>query len=102
MQAPFSEEIYVEAPVGFDTGGPVLRLIKALYGLKQAGRAWYMHLKMQFVFLGFKPCDTDPCLFWRLVNDHLQLICAYVDDFVVVAKTSSDVKDVLTEIESKV
>jgi len=43
VQATLSEEIYVEAPVGFDSGGPVLRLIKALYGLKHAGRAWYMH-----------------------------------------------------------
>jgi hypothetical protein len=95
VQATLSEEIYVEAPVGFDSGGPVLRLMKALYGLKQAGRAWYMHLKMALSALGFEPCATDPCLFARVSNNKLQLICAYVDDFVVVAKTSGDVQDIL-------
>ena len=62
VQATLSEEIYIEAPVGFDTGGPVLRLIKALYGLKQAGRTSYLHLKMQLIALGFKPANrTHAC-----------------------------------------
>jgi hypothetical protein len=61
----------------------VYRLKKALYGLKQAPRNWYLMVS-KFIAdeMDFKPCVSDPCLFYRRSRSgRLMLIFLFVDDF---------------------
>lgn len=44
LNANLNEEIYIEAPLGFDIlEGYVLRLKKGIYGIRQGGRVWYIN-----------------------------------------------------------
>lgn len=81
-QAKLEEIVYMEMPEGFAVPGMVCRLKKSLYGLKQAPRNWYL-LISAFIRdeLGFTPCISDPCLFWkRSSSGQLMLLFLFVDD----------------------
>ena len=61
----------------------VLHLLKSLYGLKQAPRIWYLLLCHTICNIGFKPLETDPCLY---INVKIQaFIAVFVDDILIVA-----------------
>jgi hypothetical protein len=56
LNGVIEEEVYIEQPQGFDVEdmkSHVCRLKKALYGLKQALRAWYGHIYIFLMSLGF-------------------------------------------------
>jgi transposase InsO family protein len=85
LNADLDEEVYMEVPEGYRAGkdGMVYRLKKALYGLKQAPRNWYL-LVSKFIVeeMHYKPCVSDPCLFYRRSRSgRLMLIFLFVDDF---------------------
>ena len=65
VQAPVTENIYVEMPRGYKQPGKVLKLNKSLYGLKQSPRNWFLHLKKGLIRQGFTPSNFDPCLFYH-------------------------------------
>ena len=85
------EYVYVRPPPGQPTvdaaGNPVFyKVAKPLYGLVQAGRRFQRTLFPWLVDYGFKPCDTDPCVF-TLKDPHTGeaiLLGAYVDDLCTV------------------
>jgi hypothetical protein len=54
LNAPLKEEIYMEAPPGFDIPkGMVLRLLKAVYRTKQGGRVWYDDIRATLEAMGY-------------------------------------------------
>jgi hypothetical protein len=82
LNADVDEAVYMELPDGYEQEGMVCMLLKSLYGLKQAPRNWYL-LISGFITtdLGFTPCVSDPCLFWkRTRTGRLMLLYLFVDD----------------------
>ena len=56
-------------------------LQKSIYGLIQAARQFYKKLKKVLVKkLKFENSNADPCLFCRMTNLGICIICCYVDD----------------------
>jgi hypothetical protein len=89
VQANIDTTVYVEMPLGFAQPGKVLKLKKSLYRLKQSPRNHFQNLSAKLVALGFKPCDTDPCLF--VSNTCICLV--YVDDTLFFARQAADIDD---------
>ena len=63
------KEVYQE--VEKDT---VLKLQMAMYGLVQAARQWFKRLSEVLISLGLKPCESDPCLRYRVNENGLCII----------------------------
>ena len=76
------EEVYIEQPEGFETHekkSHVCRLKKALSALKQAPRAWYGHIDGYLQKMGFVKSDTDPNLYYMVVESEPLILVLYVD-----------------------
>ena len=86
LYGKLEEEIYMEIPTGYkevyaDPGNnKVLVLKMAMYGLVQAARQWFKHLSDVLITLGYNPCESDPCLMYRIDEEGLCIILMYVDD----------------------
>ena len=79
-----------------ESGRAVLHLKKALYGLKQSGRLWYETLRDTLVAIGFKPTETDPCVF---VHADGSIIVIHVDDGIIAAQTDEIADRVITQLQ---
>ena len=75
----------------------VLKLIRNLYGLKDAGKTWFEHLTEGLTKLGFKPTQSDPCIYVRGTN----MIVLYVDDCIIISRTEKEANDIYKEIDDK-
>jgi len=90
LYGKLEEEIYMEIPSGYkevyqDPGkGTVLKLQMAMYGLVQAARQWFKCLSDVLISLGFKPCESDPCLMYRVNENGLCIILMYIDDNLII------------------
>jgi len=73
------KEVYQEAER--DT---VLKLQMAMYGLIQAARQWIKCLSDVLITWGFAPCESDPCLVYRINENGLCIILMYVDDNLII------------------
>lgn len=110
LNAPIDELIYMRPPPGLlelcadrlstadrailESGKGVLRLKKALYGLKQAGRLWYETVRAKLIELGFKPTETDPCVF---VGNGI-IFPLYVDDGMLYAEDHTTIDALLVKL----
>ena len=56
------------------------KVVKALYGHPLPPKLWYDHLVVKLALIGFKPLETDNCVFMRKQEDKLSLIGLHVDD----------------------
>ena len=56
LNGDLEEEIYMDQPKGFETGGPRVKckLLKSVYGLKQAPKVWNDLLNKYLIKLGFQ------------------------------------------------
>jgi len=96
------EEIYMENPMGYkevyaDLGNnKVLVLKMAMYGLVQAARQWFKCLSDILITLGFNPCESDPCLMYRIDEEGMCIILMYVDDNLIVGSRRQ-----LTRLQNK-
>ena len=86
-QSMIKTPIYLQDPVGVilinGKEGMVIRLVKNIYGLKDAGSTWFEHLAEGLDEMGFKPTNSNPCIF---VNG-TYVILLYVDDCVIISRT---------------
>ena len=66
LQGKISEEIYITQPECFKgrNGDGVCKLKKAIYGLKQSSRVWNKELDRKLKAMGFKPTNSDPCVYY--------------------------------------
>ena len=95
LQAPLTEEVYMEQPEGFvsaEQPNLVCRLLKSLYGLKQAPYEWNKELDSHLKRNGFQPTPVDPCVYFRRQNGLVAFIVVYVDDFTIIAHCSEITK----------
>ena len=78
-------------------GDMVLKLIRKLYGLKDAGKTWFEHLTEGLERMGFKPTQSDPCIYVRGSN----MIVLYVDDCIIVSKSEEEANAIFKEIDER-
>jgi hypothetical protein len=92
LNAPLDEPVWMKSPPAFEetdvSGRPVVwPLKKALYGLSQAPLALKKHAAAVFADLGFRPIESDPCLFVRNRGGSKLMLLLYVDDFLLAGPT---------------
>ncbi|MBW0476330.1 hypothetical protein O181_016045 [Austropuccinia psidii MF-1] len=75
LNAPLEEEVYLTIPQGLDSDKKCkfLKLKKAIYSLKQDPLAWYRHLSLCLLIIGFKISKSDTCIFFSEVEDPIWL-----------------------------
>lgn len=97
LHGDLEEEIYMQQPEGFEKEGMknhVCRLKKSLYGLKQSPRQWYKRFDSFMVTHGYKRCEYDCCVYFKIDDDgSLVLLTLYVDDMLVAAKSKQKIKE---------
>lgn len=80
LNGDLCEEIFMEAPPGFDIpGSMVLCLIKVVYGTKQGGRVWYEEISEKLGTMGYQCTEPDHAVF-TLTGGDTSIIALYVDD----------------------
>ena len=52
--------------------------------------------------LKFKPCPVDPCLFTRHTKDGIQIICVYVDDFLLATHNQEAMDSLFHDLEQHI
>jgi hypothetical protein len=88
LQAPITEEIFVEQPEGFRSKKHpdyVCRLRKSLYSIKQAPFEWNRELDSHLRANNFEPTPIDPCIYVLREPGRLAFITVYVDDFTIIS-----------------
>jgi len=65
-------------PEGYEGRDVVLEKVKSIYGQQDSGKLFYEHLCRGMDKLGFKPSESDPCLFIHTTLDIMVL--NYCDD----------------------
>ena len=94
LNGDLDEEVYMEQPEGFVLPGnehKVCKLVKSLYGLKQAPKQWHEKFDQAILSDGFKHNNADKCLYSKCCDDHVIIVCLYVDDMLIV---SNDMKGI--------
>ena len=95
LNGDLTEEIYMKQPPGYVQSGKeelVCKLRKSIYGLKQSPRCWNEKLCNHLKSLGFKESGTDPCVFIQSEQNNMKIIAVYVDDLILIAKTSNEIQ----------
>ena len=86
-------EVYMRQPDGYikyDTDGTpfVCKLQRAIYGIKQAPAEWNKLLCSWLVTYGFEQSACDAGIYSITNNDHRYFLAVYVDDCIMVGKSS--------------
>ncbi|KAK9847423.1 hypothetical protein MYU51_019477 [Penicillium brevicompactum] len=97
LHGDVDSSIYMELPEGFEEPGYVCRLRRSLYGLKQAPRIWYQCVHRVLAAHGFTMAESDNCVFYK--SDCV--VCVYVDDFLITAANSHEIKQVQQALEKE-
>jgi Reverse transcriptase (RNA-dependent DNA polymerase). len=84
-----------------EDGKIIVRILKALYGLVQSAALWYKTLTTFLKSLGFVPNDIDPCVMNKTTNSGVMTIILYVDDILVLAENTDDIKWLIVELEKE-
>ncbi|GMF51463.1 unnamed protein product [Phytophthora fragariaefolia] len=66
-----------------NVNGNVYVVLKALYGLRQSGREWNSELNQWLTDRGYQRSLTEPCLYYRFVEETIVYVLVYVDDILV-------------------
>ena len=77
---------------------PVLQLERAIYGLRQAGYVWIQTYMNTMKAMGFKQCNTDPCVFSKSVSGRMMIVAIYVDDTIIAFEAKCDIEWFLKEM----
>jgi hypothetical protein len=105
LLAPLEEEVYIKIPDGYPSQpsdkGKVLRLLKSLYGLKQAPRAWNQELDGYLKSLGFKPTESERCIYVCRRRGETAYILVYVDDMLIATPNRKWMLSLKERIHSK-
>ena len=101
LHGDLNEEIYMNLPPGFRKPNMVWKLKKGLYSLKQASREWYKKICTEFEALGFKRCQSDHGIFHLSEGDALVIIAIYVDDLLILSKSSDAINKIKTKLKKR-
>ena len=98
------EDIYVKPPPGYSVPeGYTLKLNKALYGLKQAPRVWHGTLHKHLSDCGFKPSDSDPCIYIKTDEEGVPVcvVAVFVDDLLIASGTLRAIQAVKDQFKNR-
>ena len=64
-------------------------MTKSLYGLKQSPRQWYKRFDSYMIWIGYKRCEYDFCVYVKSLDDGDSFIflLLHVDDMLIAAKS---------------
>ena len=105
LNSKTDDDIFVELPPMYTEPGihklfdPVCKLKKSLYGLKQAPRLWQSHLRIKLSEIGFKPLESDNCIYFEMRSK--TFLVTYVDDFLIIGKNREKIDKIKAELRSK-
>ena len=88
LNSNLDKEIYMVQPKGFVLPGnehKMCKLFKSLYGLKQAPKQWHQKFDSAILSNGFVNNNADKCLYVKICNDFIVIICLYVDDMLILS-----------------
>ena len=92
-----------EIPDGYSQPGKehlVCRLKRSLYGLKQSPRCWNTAFTDYLESISLVQREADPCVFVGTV-DTVTVVAVYVDDLVLIAKTTNELQKVKDSLSSR-
>ncbi|KAG9441691.1 hypothetical protein H6P81_017545 [Aristolochia fimbriata] len=98
------KEVYMTQPPGFqDKSRPnvVCKLHKSLYGLKRSPRAWYHHLSLFLLELGFILSKADSSLLIRSTAHNVTFVLVYVDDIIVTGSSPLDIRELIQQLQKE-
>ena len=101
LHADLPKPVFAYPPPGMNLPNKLLRLHKAIYGLKDACRLWYETLAEFLVRMGFTKCPFDPCLFSMQTEEGKVFVTVFVDDILIIGKSSHRVEIVKSVILKK-
>lgn len=102
LYGELSEEIYMEVPQGIQAEtSKVCKLNKSLYGLKQSSRCWNKKFCSFLTTYGFKPCQSDNCVFVGYFDNIKVLLIIYVDDGLLMSKSKDILSIILNDLRQK-
>jgi len=83
--------------MGLPPGDRVIRLLKSVYGLTTAPLEWYSQVDKVLKELGGRQTAADPCvwIFCKANGEHIGLVGAHVDDFLIAGDDSSEWKQII-------
>ncbi|KAE9161058.1 Retrovirus-related Pol polyprotein from transposon TNT 1-94 [Phytophthora fragariae] len=95
LNSELKDRVYMEVPFGIENARDYqYQLNKAIYGLMQAASAWNKTIHRVFLGNGFKSCGADQCVYVKRSKNGFIYVCLYVDDMIIAAKTSEDIREV--------
>ena len=92
LQSLIDKNVFVEPGPGHDprdskTGEVmVYKLQRSLYGLAQSPVLWYDTIDEVLVVIGFRPTQSDPCVYTHGSGVTLVILALYVDDILTTVK----------------
>lgn len=102
LHGNLEEQIYMEQPEGFnDIGHAILvcKLKRSLYGLKHSPRQWYKHFDSYMLWIDYRRCDYDCCVYVRSLDDEFFIfLLLYVGDMLIVSNHLHDVNELKTKL----
>lgn len=79
----------------------VYKLQRSLYGLAQSPVLWYDTIDGVLIVVGFKPTQSDPCVYTHGSGDTLVLLTLYVDDILISGKDPTLVDKLKKELKDR-
>ena len=104
LNGELNEEIFLKQPEGFVKKGyenHVCRLKKSIYGLKQSARCWNVELDKKLKEMGFRQCESDPCIYTKETKEGYCIIAVYVDDLIVGGENDRNIENTKKTISDK-
>ena len=105
LQSLIDKDVFVEPAPGHDprdskTGEVmVYKLQRSLYGLAQSPVLWYNTIDGVLVVVGFRPTQSDPCVYAHGSGVTLIIPMLYVDDILITGKDPTLVKQKKKELK---
>ena len=102
LEAGVEEEPYIEQPEDYrDSCDQVGRLQEAMYGLVHAELLRSKTFSAELAARGFEQCQTDPCVFRRVLRGRVVIIIVvYVDDLLMASETKRNEEQAMKDLRS--
>ena len=105
LQADLKEEVFAKIPQGYNHGKSMKnkcwKMNKAIYGLKQAPKAWFDSVHTTLNDEGFTQSQADQCLFTRIRNGKIIVLCVFVDDFILTGDDTDGILEIKKQMAER-
>ncbi|CAB1109818.1 unnamed protein product [Ectocarpus sp. CCAP 1310/34] len=107
LQPTIDKDVWVKPAPGQDAKDPatggimVYKLERSLYGLAQSPVLWYDTIDEVLVVIGFRPTQSDPCVYIHGSGDTLVILTLYVNDILISGKDPDLVADLKKELQDR-